>query len=101
LIIVKIIIFITQIIIFLILRIFKTQTIIIFYIKTLNYYKNNNIITQIIISFIWICWIIRKIIIFRTKIIIFFIWILCIIKKIFTTQIIIFFILILRIVEYF
>jgi hypothetical protein len=29
----------------------------IFYIKTLNYYKNNNIITQIIIYLIWILWI--------------------------------------------
>jgi hypothetical protein len=50
LIIVKIIIFITQIILFLIPRIFRTQIIIFFYIKTLNYYKNNNIITKIIIS---------------------------------------------------
>jgi hypothetical protein len=51
LIIVKIIICITQIIIF-------------FYIKNLNSYKNNNIITQIIIFLIWICWIITQIIIF-------------------------------------
>jgi hypothetical protein len=50
LIIVKIIIFITQIKLFLIPRIFRTQIIIFFYIKTLNYYKNNNIITKIIIS---------------------------------------------------
>jgi hypothetical protein len=50
LIIVKIIIFITQIILFLIPRIFRTQIIILFYIKTLNCYKNNNIITKIIIS---------------------------------------------------
>jgi len=46
---VKIIIFITQIILFLISRISRTQIIIYFYIKTLNYYKNNNNITQIII----------------------------------------------------
>jgi hypothetical protein len=65
----------------------------ILYIKTLNYYKNNNIITQIIIiSLTWICWIIRKIIIFITQII----------KlrnpRILITQIIIFFILITRII---
>jgi hypothetical protein len=53
-IIVKIIIFITQIILFLIPRIFRIQIIICFYFKTLNYYKNNNIITQIIISLILI-----------------------------------------------
>ena len=47
--IVKIIIFITQIILFLIPRIFRAQIIIFFYIKTLNHYKNNNIITKIII----------------------------------------------------
>ena len=55
LIIVKIIIFITQIILFLIRRIFTTQIIIFFYIKNLNSYKNNNNITQIILSLIWIC----------------------------------------------
>jgi len=65
----------------------------ILYIKTLNYYKNNNIITKIIIiSLTWICWIIRKIIIFITQII----------KlrnpRILITQIIIFFILITRII---
>jgi len=47
LIIVKIIILITQIILFLIPRIFRTQIIIFFYIKTLNYYKKNNIIKKI------------------------------------------------------
>jgi hypothetical protein len=65
-IIVKIIIFTTQIILFLIPRILRTQIIIKIYIKNLNSYKNNNNITQIIISFIWISWIIRKIIVFRT-----------------------------------
>jgi hypothetical protein len=50
LIMVKVIIFIAQITLFLIPRIFRTQIIIFFYIKTLNYYKNNNIITKIIIS---------------------------------------------------
>jgi hypothetical protein len=44
LIIVKIIIFITQIILFLIPRIFRMQIIIFFYIKNLNSYKNNNIL---------------------------------------------------------
>ena len=47
-------IFITQIILFFIPRIFRTQIIIFFYIKTLNYYKNNNLTTQIIIFFILI-----------------------------------------------
>ena len=45
LIIVKIIIFITQIILFLIPRILRKQIILFFYIKNLNSYKNNNIIT--------------------------------------------------------
>ena len=82
LIIVKIIIFITQIILFLISRIFRKQIIIFFYIKTLNCYKDNNIITKIILYLSWILYILRKIIIL-------------------TTQIIIFLILLLRIVEYF
>jgi hypothetical protein len=80
LIIVKIIIFITQIILFLIPRIFRTQIIIFFYMKTLNYYKNNNIITKIIISLRWILGILRKIIILTKKIIIFFILILRIVE---------------------
>jgi len=72
LIIVKITIFIKQIILFLISRIFRTQIIIFFYIKTLNYcYNNNNIITKIIISLRWILCILRKIIILTMQIIIF------------------------------
>jgi hypothetical protein len=48
--------------------------------KTLNYYKNNNIITKIIISLRWILGILRKIIILTKKIIIFFILILRIVE---------------------
>jgi len=48
--------------------------------KTLNYYKNNNIIKKIIISLRWILGILRKIIILTKKIIIFFILILRIVE---------------------
>jgi hypothetical protein len=97
-IIIKIIIFIAQVIIFLIWILWVIIKIIIFW-THYNIFdrilwviiKIIIFITQIIICFIWILWFIRKIIIFIQLIILFFRWILWIIRKIiiFITQIII------------